>query len=81
MWNGLTQVTEATTANVVEKAGQLMTPPVECVVLAGTIRGAFSQGDRRSRDDRQPGSSGSILACQFGARVVSGRLEDRLQAP
>jgi para-aminobenzoate synthetase / 4-amino-4-deoxychorismate lyase len=39
LWNGLGQVTEATTANIVADLGDgLLTPPVACGLLAGTCR-------------------------------------------
>jgi para-aminobenzoate synthetase/4-amino-4-deoxychorismate lyase len=39
LWNGRGEVTEATTANlVVQRDGELLTPPVECGLLAGTFR-------------------------------------------
>lgn len=39
LWNSRGEVTESTTANLVaELNGQLMTPPVECGLLAGTLR-------------------------------------------
>ena len=40
LWNSRRQVTEATTANlVVDLDGRLVTPPVECGLLGGTLRG------------------------------------------
>ena len=39
LWNTEGEITESTIANVVvEKAGRLVTPPVECGLLAGTFR-------------------------------------------
>jgi len=39
LWNERKEVTEATTANiVVELKGELLTPPVDCGLLAGTFR-------------------------------------------
>ena len=40
LWNEQGEVTESTIANVViRKSGKLITPPVECGLLAGTFRG------------------------------------------
>jgi para-aminobenzoate synthetase/4-amino-4-deoxychorismate lyase len=40
LWNARREVTEATTANlVVELDGALVTPPIECGLLGGTLRG------------------------------------------
>ncbi|HSH03357.1 MAG TPA: bifunctional anthranilate synthase component I family protein/class IV aminotransferase [Anaerolineae bacterium] len=40
LWNELGEVTEGTTANVVvRRGGRWVTPPVECGLLAGTLRG------------------------------------------
>ena len=49
LWNERQEVTEATTANiVVELDGALVTPPVECGLLAGTYRAELlAQGEVR----------------------------------
>jgi para-aminobenzoate synthetase/4-amino-4-deoxychorismate lyase len=40
LWNGRGEVTESTIANlVIRKDGRLVTPPVDCGLLAGTFRG------------------------------------------
>jgi para-aminobenzoate synthetase/4-amino-4-deoxychorismate lyase len=40
LWNEKAEVTESTIANVViRKEGRLLTPPVDCGLLAGTFRG------------------------------------------
>jgi para-aminobenzoate synthetase/4-amino-4-deoxychorismate lyase len=40
LWNERGEITESCTANVViDLDGQLFTPPVECGLLAGTLRG------------------------------------------
>ena len=51
LWNALGQVTEATTANVVvELDGVLVTPPVDCGLLAGTCRAeALARGEACER--------------------------------
>jgi para-aminobenzoate synthetase/4-amino-4-deoxychorismate lyase len=42
LWNERGEITETTTANVVvESKGQLVTPPVECGLLAGTFRNSL----------------------------------------
>ena len=42
LWNDAGEITEATDANVVvEIDGRKVTPPVECGLLAGTMRGAL----------------------------------------
>lgn len=44
LWNGAREVTEATEWNVVVRVdGQTVTPPVECGLLAGTLRGDLLQ--------------------------------------
>ncbi len=51
LWNARGEVTEATTANiVVELDGLLVTPPVDCGLLAGTCRAeALARGEARER--------------------------------
>jgi para-aminobenzoate synthetase / 4-amino-4-deoxychorismate lyase len=47
LWNERGELTEATTANIVlELDGVLWTPPVECGLLAGTLRGALVENGR-----------------------------------
>lgn len=51
LWNEHGELTEASTANVVlELAGERVTPPVKCGLLAGTFRGwLLANGDLRER--------------------------------
>jgi para-aminobenzoate synthetase/4-amino-4-deoxychorismate lyase len=51
LWNERGEITEATIANVVvEFAGELVTPPIECGLLPGTFRGwLLDQGVIRER--------------------------------
>lgn len=47
LWNERGELTEATTANIVlELDGVLWTPPVECGLLAGTLRGELVENGR-----------------------------------
>ena len=47
LWNERDELTEATTANIVlELDGVLWTPPVECGLLAGTLRGELVENGR-----------------------------------
>src|SRR5205823_3049250 len=42
LWNERGEVTETSTANlVIESGGRMITPPVECGLLAGTLRSAL----------------------------------------
>jgi para-aminobenzoate synthetase/4-amino-4-deoxychorismate lyase len=51
LWNEREELTEATTANIVVKlAGELLTPPVSCGLLAGVFRGQLlAEGSVRER--------------------------------
>jgi para-aminobenzoate synthetase/4-amino-4-deoxychorismate lyase len=62
LWNPEREITEAITANiVVDLAGRLVTPPIECGLLAGTLReellGAGEIGEERISIERLLGAS------------------------